>query len=164
MDLSKTTAAEIVSQIAQGSLSAVECTQHCLDQISSRDATLNSFLAVEPETALAAAASIDRQRANGETLGALAGLPIAIKDGICTAGQRTTAGSRMLEKFVPPYDATVVERLKHAGAVVIGKTNMDEFAMGSSTEHSCFGPSLQPVVPGSRSRWVQWWIRRLRGR
>ena len=155
MDFSKLTAAEIVTHIAAGDFSAVACTQHFIDEIKSRDESFNSFLSIADETALEAATRIDQQRRAGKQLPPLAGLPIAIKDGICTAGQRTSAGSHMLEAFVPPFHATAVQRLVDDGAIVIGKTNMDEFAMGSSTENSFFGPTINPwsndCVPGGSS-------------
>ncbi len=155
MDFSKLTAAEIVGQIAAGDFSAVDCTRYFIDEITRRDQEINSFLSVADESALAAATKIDKQRRAGQPLPPLAGLPIAIKDGICTTGQRTSAGSHMLEKFVPPYNATAVQRLVDDGAIVIGKTNMDEFAMGSSTENSYFGSTCNPwstdCVPGGSS-------------
>jgi aspartyl-tRNA(Asn)/glutamyl-tRNA(Gln) amidotransferase subunit A len=155
MEPSQLSAAEIVSQIAGGTLTATECVQHFLSRIDTFDEKLNSFLSIAHESALATAAEIDRKKAAGEKLGPLAGLPIGIKDGICTAGHRTSAASRMLEDFEPPYNATLVQQLLDADAIMIGKTNMDEFAMGSSTENSYFGPCLNPWnhdhVPGGSS-------------
>ncbi len=155
MDYSTTSASEIVKHISSGDLSAVDCTQHYLDEIEKQNGTLNAFLAVNNESALDSAAKIDQKIADGQSPGPLAGLPIAVKDGICTSGLRTSAGSQMLESFEPPYDATVVQRLQDSGAIVIGKTNMDEFAMGSSTENSYFGPTRNPWsndhVPGGSS-------------
>ena len=143
-EIAKLSATEIVQHIAQGNFSATECTQHFLDSIDQANTRLNALITVAGEQALESAAAIDQLVRSKKKLGPLAGLPIAIKDGICTAGLRTSAGSRMLQNFVPPYDATIVKRLKDAGAIVIGKTNMDEFAMGSSTENSCVGPTLNP--------------------
>ncbi|MCY3989319.1 MAG: Asp-tRNA(Asn)/Glu-tRNA(Gln) amidotransferase subunit GatA [Gammaproteobacteria bacterium] len=125
-----------------GDIGSVELTQACLDRIEERNPELNAFLTVCGETALDEARRADAGRANGG--GSLAGIPIAHKDIFCTRGVRTTAGSRILDNFVPPYDATVVERLAQAGAVLIGKTNMDEFAMGSSNETSYAGPVRNP--------------------
>ncbi|MCY3605909.1 MAG: Asp-tRNA(Asn)/Glu-tRNA(Gln) amidotransferase subunit GatA [Gammaproteobacteria bacterium] len=124
-----------------GDIGSVELTQACLDRIEERNPELNAFLTVCGESALDEARRADAGRANG---GALAGIPIAHKDIFCTRGVRTTAGSEILDNFVPPYDATVVERLAGAGALLIGKTNMDEFAMGSSNETSYAGPVRNP--------------------
>eukprot|EP01047_Picozoa_sp_COSAG01_P028414 COSAG01_NODE_1907_length_8929_cov_130.365798_10_plen_199_part_01 len=154
MTLSALNADVIVDQLNAGEVTATDCVQHFLDRIQVHNAELNAFIRVS-ESALEQAEAIDQRRKSGESLGSLAGLPIAIKDGICVSGQPTTAGSKMLENFSPPYDATIVERLKSADAIIIGKTNMDEFAMGSSTENSFFGPTNNPWatnrVPGGSS-------------
>jgi aspartyl-tRNA(Asn)/glutamyl-tRNA(Gln) amidotransferase subunit A len=138
-----TTARDIRDAIVTGSISAVEVCQASLDRITSTDGRLNAFLSVAAERALARAKKIDE----GRHAGPLAGVPVAVKDNISTRGLRTTAASRILKNYVPPYDATVIDRLEHAGAIVIGKTNCDEFAMGSSTENSAFGPSRNPWDP-----------------
>ncbi len=132
------------SLIDSGEMSSVELTRLYLERIQRFDRELNAFLIVDPEYALAQAAAIDRARQNREQLGPLAGVPIAVKDNICTRGIRTTCASRILENYIPPYNAHVVERLRSAGAVIIGKLNMDEFAMGSSNENSAFGPVHNP--------------------
>ena len=126
-----------------------------LQRIGELDAHVHAFLSVNHDAALAAARQWDVRYAGGEDLPPLAGIPIAIKDNICTAGLPTTCGSRILKGWVPPYDATVVARLKTAGAIIVGKTNLDEFAMGSSTENSSYGPTRNPWdlerVPGGSS-------------
>jgi aspartyl-tRNA(Asn)/glutamyl-tRNA(Gln) amidotransferase subunit A len=137
-------ACEIRAAVAGREVSAVEVVRDALDRIGRRDGPLHAFLHVNGDAALARAAGLDRQP---DLKGPLLGVPIALKDNICTAGVQTTAGSRVLEHYVPPYSAAVVERLEQAGAVIVGKTNCDEFAMGSSTEHSAFGPSRNPWDP-----------------
>ena len=111
---------------------------------------LNAFNLISGERALERAASIDRLRASGTPLGPLAGVPIAVKDNMCVRGMRTTASSRILDTFVPPYDATTITKLEEAGAVIVGKTNCDEFAMGSSNENSAYGPVRNPWAPIAR--------------
>jgi aspartyl-tRNA(Asn)/glutamyl-tRNA(Gln) amidotransferase subunit A len=137
------TALEIRSAVAARSLSAVDVCRAAIDRIAQLDGNLHAFLHVDERGALDRAARLDREHAASRNL-PLLGVPIAIKDNICTAGVRTTAASRLLENYVPPYSATVVQRLERAGAVIVGKTNCDEFAMGSSTEHSAFGPTRNP--------------------
>ncbi|MET9614208.1 Asp-tRNA(Asn)/Glu-tRNA(Gln) amidotransferase subunit GatA [Kitasatospora indigofera] len=143
-DLIRYTAAETATAIAQGDVSAVEVAQAHLDRIDAVDKRVNAFLHVDTEGALSAARAVDAKRAKGEELGPLAGVPLALKDVFTTKGVPTTAGSKILEGWVPPYDATLTGRLKDAGIVILGKTNMDEFAMGSSTENSAYGPTGNP--------------------
>ncbi|AXH96079.1 Asp-tRNA(Asn)/Glu-tRNA(Gln) amidotransferase subunit GatA [Ornithinimicrobium avium] len=143
-DLTRLTAVQMADGLAAGDFTAVELTQAHLDRIERLNPALNAFLLVDAEGALATAANVDEARAAGEDLPRLAGVPVAVKDIACTQGLTTTAGSRMLEHFVPPYDATIVTRLKDARMPILGKTNMDEFAMGSSTEHAAFGPTRNP--------------------
>jgi aspartyl-tRNA(Asn)/glutamyl-tRNA(Gln) amidotransferase subunit A len=142
-DVSFTTARDIRDAVSSGRASAVEVVQAALSRIEKTNPELNAFLSVAAERALTRAKAVDRDLRTAP----LAGVPVAIKDNICTSGITTTAASRMLKDFVPPYDATVVRRLEAAGAIVVGKTNCDEFAMGSSTENSAFGPSKNPWNP-----------------
>ncbi|UZN04507.1 Asp-tRNA(Asn)/Glu-tRNA(Gln) amidotransferase subunit GatA [Cellulomonas sp. S1-8] len=143
-DLTRLTAAELADRLAAREVSSVEATQAHLDRIAAVEPAVHAFLHVAGEQALATAADVDARRAAGEDLHVLAGVPIAVKDVVVTRGLPTTAGSRILEGWVPPYDATLVERIKAAGLPVLGKTNMDEFAMGSSTEHSGYGTTHNP--------------------
>jgi aspartyl-tRNA(Asn)/glutamyl-tRNA(Gln) amidotransferase subunit A len=148
------TLAQLAGDLRAKRVSATELTRHFLGRIERFDGALNAFITVTPERALEQAAAADRRLASGDA-GLLAGLPIAHKDIFCTAGVKTSCGSRMLDNFVSPYDATIVERMQAAGAVMLGKTNMDEFAMGSSNETSFYGPVRNPwdhaLVPGGSS-------------
>jgi aspartyl-tRNA(Asn)/glutamyl-tRNA(Gln) amidotransferase subunit A len=143
-DVFHSSARAIRKEVAAGRLSAVEVCRACLERLRAVNGTLNAFNLVDDDRALARAAEIDRRRAAGDAPGPLAGVPVALKDNLCVRGMRTTASSRILERFVPPYDATVVRRIHDAGAIVVGKTNCDEFAMGSSNENSAFGPVRNP--------------------
>jgi aspartyl-tRNA(Asn)/glutamyl-tRNA(Gln) amidotransferase subunit A len=146
-DVHKSTLTQLAAQLRARKLSSVELVGEFLARIERNQGALNAFITVTREAALDAARAADRTLAAGGG-GALTGLPIAHKDIFCTQGVRTTCGSRMLDNFVAPYDATVVAKLKHAGAVMLGKTNMDEFAMGSSNETSYYGPVRNPWNPG----------------
>jgi aspartyl-tRNA(Asn)/glutamyl-tRNA(Gln) amidotransferase subunit A len=144
MSLVDLTATEMLAGLSTKQFTSVELTQACLDQIARIDRKVNAFLHVGGEQALAQAADVDTRRSRNQPIGTLGGVPVAIKDLLCTKGTTTTAASRMLEKFVPPYDATAVARIKAADGVILGKTNMDEFAMGGSTENSAYFPTRNP--------------------
>jgi aspartyl-tRNA(Asn)/glutamyl-tRNA(Gln) amidotransferase subunit A len=153
-DLHHQTLAELATGLKARRFSSVELTKHCLARVERLNPDLNAFITVTSQLALSAAEGADRRLASGEGR-TLTGLPIAHKDIFCTDGVLTTCGSRMLSNFVAPYDATVVERLSRAGVVMLGKANMDEFAMGSSNETSWYGPVKNPwhlqKVPGGSS-------------
>jgi aspartyl-tRNA(Asn)/glutamyl-tRNA(Gln) amidotransferase subunit A len=134
----------IAERVRRGETTAVSVAEDALARIDAENGELNAFLTVARDEVLEQARAIDAKRARGETLGVLAGVPVALKDALCTRGVRTTAGSKMLERWIAPYDATVVAKLRAADALLPGKTNMDEFAMGSSNESSAYGPVKNP--------------------
>ena len=142
-DLTRLPASELSALLTAREVSSVEVTRAHLDRIAAVDGDVHAYLHVS-DSALAAAAAVDASRGDGAALGPLAGVPVAIKDVLCTHDMPSTAGSRILEGWVPPYDATPVARMRAAGLIPLGKTNMDEFAMGSSTEHSAYGPTRNP--------------------
>ena len=154
-ELTNKSALELAAGLKSGEFSSVEVTQSHLDRISATEDDFNSFITVTDELALETAKAVDAKRSAGEDVHALAGVPVALKDLVVTEGVATTAGSKMLENWVPPYESTVHNKVKAAGLPVLGKTNLDEFAMGSTTEHSAFGNTRNPWnlehVPGGSS-------------
>ncbi|MDR3288496.1 MAG: Asp-tRNA(Asn)/Glu-tRNA(Gln) amidotransferase subunit GatA [Peptococcaceae bacterium] len=155
MDITARSAVELHTMLVEKEIQAQELTAACLEKIRTDDQEIRAFLTVTAEQALKQAAAVDQKIAAGEKIGLLAGIPMALKDNISTLGIRTTCASKILESYIPPYDATVAEQLAQAGSVLLGKLNMDEFAMGSSTENSGFGKTCNPWnrkhVPGGSS-------------
>ena len=155
MSILSMTAVELSKKIKEKEISVKEAVQASLDQIEAGEKKYNCYVTVDPEGALAQAEAIQKKIDDGELTGPLAGVPMAVKDNICTKGLKTTCSSKILYNFVPPYDAAAADHLKKAGAVILGKTNMDEFAMGSTTETSAFGATKNPWntehVPGGSS-------------
>ncbi|MDE1839981.1 MAG: Asp-tRNA(Asn)/Glu-tRNA(Gln) amidotransferase subunit GatA, partial [Thaumarchaeota archaeon] len=148
-------ATEFTSQVNDGIISVEEFVAKTLDRIKKVDGKIHAFITVDSQNALDKARVIDKKIKSKEKIGICFGMPISIKDNICTAGLKTTCASKMLENFVAPYDATVISKLKSEDAIIIGKVNLDEFAMGSTTEFSHFGPTRNPwnteYVPGGSS-------------
>src|SRR6266567_2358647 len=153
MQLASLTIHALHDKLVSGEVSAMALTEAVLTRLAAVEERLHAYITVTPELARQQAAAADEALARGNVRSPLQGIPLAIKDNICTQGVRTTCASRLLANFTPPYDATVIQRLRSAGAVFVGKANMDEFAMGSSTENSAFGPTRNPwgdlsYVPG----------------
>jgi aspartyl-tRNA(Asn)/glutamyl-tRNA(Gln) amidotransferase subunit A len=155
MPLNQETAHALRDRLQQGETTSEKITTAVLEHINATNNQFNAFISINADAALSAAKAIDQRRASGVSLGPLAGIPLALKDVLCAKGSRTTCGSRILQNYIAPYDATVVAKLRQADAVFIGKTNMDEFAMGSSNENSAYGPVHNPHdperVPGGSS-------------
>ena len=155
LEIGRLGALQISKAVRTGRISAEEVLDIHLDRISEVEPSVHAFLTLAEQRARSTARRVDETKRSGNDPGLLAGVPLAVKDNIATKGLRTTCGSRILEEFVPLFDATVVKRLEDAGALLIGKTNLDEFGMGSSTEHSAFGPTRNPWatehVPGGSS-------------
>jgi len=145
MELCDRSACELARMIRRKETSSYEITESVFKRITEKEDTINAFITLTRETAMKQAAEADRRIQKGESLSPVDGIPIAIKDNLCTLGIKTTAGSNILENYIPPYNATAVERVMKKGAVLVGKTNLDEFGMGSSTEHSLVGPTRNPV-------------------
>jgi aspartyl-tRNA(Asn)/glutamyl-tRNA(Gln) amidotransferase subunit A len=143
MTLHTLTIHELQDMLAKGQVTAVEATRDVLDRIEKVEGKVNAYISLDKEHALQQAEAADKKLKDG-TGGPLCGIPVSIKDVLCTEGMRTTCGSRILENFIPPYDATSVGKLKKADAVLIGKVSMDEFAMGSTSENCAFGPPQNP--------------------
>jgi len=143
-ELHQLSVTEVAERVSDKRLSAVEVTRAQLERIAALDPEINAYLHVDREGALAAAAQVDRSVRDSDAKLPLAGVPIGVKDNLCTRGVRTTCASRILEGYIPPYDAHVVEQLRAAGAVILGKLNLDEFAMGSSNESSAYGVVHNP--------------------
>ncbi|MCA9199255.1 MAG: Asp-tRNA(Asn)/Glu-tRNA(Gln) amidotransferase GatCAB subunit A, partial [Planctomycetales bacterium] len=155
MSICAHSATELKNKIDSGELSSAQVCRAFLDQIERLDESIGAFIQVDPDQVLRDAEAIDQKRQRGELVGPLSGLPVAIKDNLCTQGQVTSCASKMLANFRPPYDATVIAKLRAADAVLIGKTNLDEFAMGGSTENSAVKQTANPWdvnrVPGGSS-------------
>ncbi|MFH1037443.1 MAG: Asp-tRNA(Asn)/Glu-tRNA(Gln) amidotransferase subunit GatA [PVC group bacterium] len=147
-EINQLTAHQTADLVAGGKITAVEAAEACLRRIDEVEPLIGSFIRVDRDGALAMAADVDRRLGSGEAAGLLSGVPVALKDIFCVQGKEITCGSRILQGFISPYDATVVRKLKEAGAVFLGQTNMDEFAMGSSTENSGYAPTRNPWDPG----------------
>ncbi|MFZ9089706.1 MAG: amidase, partial [Planctomycetaceae bacterium] len=146
--MARSSTLELLEQLQTGDLTSLQLTQQCLDRIAARNDQLNAFVQVSSETALESAERIDQKRRKGQPVGLLAGIPLGVKDNLCTASTATTCGSRMLQNYVPPMSAHVVEKIQAADGVILGKLNLDEFAMGSSSETSVFGPVRNPWNTG----------------